>query len=344
IYGKVERQVQKIAVYAKQLQSNPKKLYSITQGDENKESVTVPFLAFVPTMWAKFFLEEQRTPGEGYMWIQQCISSANSPELNIAAIGLQGWLRAASITRNKETELTSTMAFPWKTIHLDNALVKWGKQRMQMLVPTNAKKQLKETSIHESAENFIEKIAAAYFQGAGVHSSYKETTTRGITKITESEQDRLLGWCGLKRIQVHLLPPIWEKISKERNKAGVRAIVSAALKPKLTGHENVSIHLNAQLVNDIMTLNFGAGMEAVHENCHQGISPFATAPTTAGNAVLTDREDDAQAKATHRTVSDIKQATRKIPSVPPSLEGCLRYILHYEIFLETIFLEHCAHY
>lgn len=123
----VEKAVPNMTVYGKHLQENPTQWYNLVNNDTNTTKIIVPIVAFIPTSWAQFFLNARRTPGEGYLWIQNRISTANSPALNIAAFHLQGWLRAATVAKTNENQKNSSiMVLPWKGLHLDSAIVKWG--------------------------------------------------------------------------------------------------------------------------------------------------------------------------------------------------------------------------
>ncbi|MGH3056592.1 MAG: hypothetical protein ACRDL7_16580, partial [Gaiellaceae bacterium] len=98
-----------LETFGRCLRLDPKSLITIPLATADHEKVSIAWIAYIPLCWAPYFMENDVTPGKGYLLIQNKVAQANSVELNIAVVPLQQWLRAAAIQGKSERQSKLTV-------------------------------------------------------------------------------------------------------------------------------------------------------------------------------------------------------------------------------------------
>ena len=123
-------------------------------------------------------------------------------------------------------------------------------------------------------------MTQSFKEGATAHKRSTESATpSAMSKFSNTQLTRLMGWCGLGLGEQDKLPPNWAKIQATRDKEDARAVLTKHFE-QLSGSlkEPLNIYFSECLVNDIINLRLAQSREPDYESAHLGIYVLAVIP------------------------------------------------------------------
>jgi len=291
---------------------------------------TLPALTPIPAQWAKELDQKLMTPLQTIRWLNSKVSGWEAGDVTKLK-PFQQWLHAAC-TRlvNGNEAIGSALQQQWRlfTFKTDEGF-KWASKRLDIITSPWQKTANASQAIHVPASNqwmnqllqilsqqsTIMSSLAMPIPNGGIAGVQSHNTSSPTIMFTESQMARLLGWCGLKWTEQHLLLPLWNKLLAETDNVSKLTYLQMKFSAQATGDPDLDYQITEQIIKDLSKLYLGRGMDYDYETCHHGMTPFCIIPLSIEAHRERESEERARAMATQTTVSDHQKKRKFVPKL-----------------------------
>jgi hypothetical protein len=349
------------------------KLVKIDEGTMSK--AVLPALMPIPKQWADELDQKLMNPMQALRWFNRKISGWD--EVDTTKLQpFKNWIHAAC-TRlvNGNEAMGSAVQQNWRLFTFKtNEGFKWASKRLDVITSPWAK--VSSTAPEGPSppnSQWMNQLLQILSQQSTIMASLSLPTNRTgpagpptfntakpTNTFSENQMARLLGWCGLKWTEQHLLPPLWNELLAETDSVSKLTYLQMKFSAQSTGDPDLAYQITEQIVKDLSKLYLGRGMDYDYETCHHGMSPFCIVPLSIAAHRERESEERARAMATQTTVSDHRKKRKYVPKIALTFDAlrmflkCWRFWLHETMgersikyirvkMLEEAYIKHYMH-